>query len=234
MDQHLSRQLNAHGPRGQARTVVLTGQADECPRCHRALVPKIITQILRTEAPDADLEEVCQCTSVHCGGVFVAVFKCERPGHPAYYAFVRSVPAEARSPLIPPEVKAASPVFADVYTQALAAEAASLHQLTGIGLRKALEFLVKDFAILTKGEAEREAISKKPLSSCIADYLSDPSVQAVAKRAAWLGNDETHYIRKWEDKDVQDLKTLIRLTMNGIDNLLLSKKYVDGMPDTSK
>ena len=105
--------------------------------------------------------------------------------------------------------------------------------MTGIGLRKALEFLVKDFAI---GEhpTEREAIVAKALAKCIAEYIVDTPVQHAAKRATWLGNDEAHYVRRWEDKDVSDLKILLKLTMNGIENHLLGKQYVEEMPDGGK
>jgi hypothetical protein len=54
-------------------------------------------------------------------------------------------------------------------------------------------------------------------------------VKACAKRAAWLGNDETHYVRKWTDKDVRDLKILITLTINWINNVLLTRKYTAEM-----
>jgi hypothetical protein len=231
MDSHLSRQLTAHSPRGQARSVVLQGQADECPRCHRSLVPKVLQQVLKSDAPDSDLEETCQCTSPACGGVFIAAYRCQRPGNPTHFVFFRAMPQEPISPQVQPEVAAASPTFVDVYTQALAAEASGLHQLTGIGLRKALEFLVKDFAVMINDAGEHDAIRKKSLAACIKDYIGDASVQAVAKRAAWLGNDETHYLRRWEGKDIEDLKTLIRLTMNGMDNILLSRRYVADMPE---
>jgi hypothetical protein len=58
-------------------------------------------------------------------------------------------------------------------------------------------------------------------------------VQKLGRRAAWLGNDEAHYLRKWEDKDVSDLKLLLRLTMNAIGNRLLEQKCVAEMPDAS-
>jgi hypothetical protein len=54
-------------------------------------------------------------------------------------------------------------------------------------------------------------------------------VKECAKRAAWLGNDETHYTRKWETKDVSDLKLLVKLTVNWIDNVLLTEKYIAEM-----
>ena len=34
---------------------------------------------------------------------------------------------------------------------------------------------------------------------------------------------------KWEDKDVNDLKALIRLTVNWIENVLLTRKYIQDM-----
>lgn len=45
-----------------------------------------------------------------------------------------------------------------------------------------------------------------------------------------LGNDEIHFIRKWTDKDIDDLKVLIRLAMTWIENEVLTKKYLDSMP----
>jgi hypothetical protein len=139
-------------------------------------------------------------------------------------------PSEPQPPSVPDLVAAVSPNFVRTYNQALAAEVHSLEQLAGIGLRKALEFLIKDFAIREyPGDAEQ--IKSKPLSACISEYLDDSNVKRCATRATWLGNDETHYVRKWEDKDIEDLKILIRLTLNWLDNVLLTEKYSNEMPD---
>ena len=100
--------------------------------------------------------------------------------------------------------------------------------MTGIGLRKALEFLVKDFALKEHPDKE-DAIKKTFLGSCIENYIDDANVKECARRAAWLGNDETHYLRKWTDKDVKDLKLLITLTVHWIDNVLLTRKYLAEM-----
>jgi hypothetical protein len=70
------------------------------------------------------------------------------------------------------------------------------------------------------------------LGKCIDTYINDLNLKECARRAAWLGNDETHYIRKWEDKDVNDLKTLIRLTVNWIENVLLTEEYISSMTTT--
>jgi hypothetical protein len=60
-------------------------------------------------------------------------------------------------------------------------------------------------------------------------FVEDANVKECARRAAWLGNDETHYERRWTDKDVTDLKRLITLSANWIENVLLTRKYVKEM-----
>ena len=210
---------------GAARKVVLKGYPSECPRCHSKIVPKLLASATRG-GQQSPVEQAFQCSG--CNGIFVAIFEA-RPQQSEYYDFRRSIPLEPKKPELSDLVTALSPGFSETYSQVHVAEAHSLQQLTGIGLRKALEFLVKDFACSVQPDKTDE-ILKKPLAACIADYIDEPQVREVAKRATWLGNDETHYVRKWEDKDVADLKILIRLTINGIDNVLLTKKYMDEMP----
>lgn len=69
------------------------------------------------------------------------------------------------------------------------------------------------------------------LAKCIDDYVDDAMVKAVAKRAVWLGNDETHYVRKWEEKDVHDLKGLIRLTTLWIEKERETERLLSEMPE---
>lgn len=101
--------------------------------------------------------------------------------------------------------------------------------MVGIGLRKALEFLVKDFAI-SENPGKVDEIQKNLLGACIDKYINDTNVKECAKRAAWLGNDETHYVRKWGNKDIEDLKLLVRLTVNWLESHLLTKQYIASMP----
>jgi hypothetical protein len=56
----------------------------------------------------------------------------------------------------------------------------------------------------------------------------------MAARAAWLGNDETHYGRKWEGKDLTDLKKLISLTLNWIQAEELTQDVIADMPEGKK
>ena len=108
-----------------------------------------------------------------------------------------------------------SPSFVEIFNQAFASEQYGLCQICGVGYRKALEYLIKDFAIKRKPEKEDE-IKKTALFNVIKDHIDDTKIKIVSKRAVWLGNDETHYVRKWETKDLNDLKNLIDLTLTMI------------------
>lgn len=72
-----------------------------------------------------------------------------------------------------------------------------------------MEFLVKDFCI-HKSPDETETIKKLPLSKCISAYVQNEQIQTLALRAAWIGNDEAHYVRKQEGCDVSDMKAFIK------------------------
>jgi hypothetical protein len=171
---------------------------------------------------------------LECQALFIGYYTEGRmDGGATDYFLLRVAPNHPRPDAFSPEISQLSPTFVAVQAQAMAAEPHHLDQLTGIGLRKALEFLVKDFAV-SRHPDDADAIKKKLLGACIDDYMEDPNLKAVAKRAAWLGNDETHYIRRWEDRDITDLKTLIRLTVNWIENVVLTDKYKAEMPDVSK
>ena len=70
------------------------------------------------------------------------------------------------------------------------------------------------------------------MASCINDYVDNSKIKTVSKRAVWLGNDETHYVRKWEGKNLHDLKTLIDLTLHWIEMEKLTESFEAEMPET--
>jgi len=131
-----------------------------------------------------------------------------------------------------------SPDFCAIYEEAFKAEQCGLLLVAGPGYRKALEFLIKDYIIgrLTETDAEKLALEKAKaektlLGTCIKDYVKSEQIKEIAKRAAWLGNDETHYVRKWEDKDLKDLKKLISLTLHWIEVETLTLEVIADMPE---
>jgi hypothetical protein len=104
-----------------------------------------------------------------------------------------------------------------------------LDEIAGGGFRKALEFLVKDYCI-RKHPDQTDKIKRTFLGTCIKEFATDANVKKCAERAAWLGNNETHYIKVWSGHDVEDLKRLIKLTVNWISNELLTEQYFSEMP----
>lgn len=102
-----------------------------------------------------------------------------------------------------------SPHFVRIYHQAEMAEAQGMTEICGMGYRKALEFLVKDFACMMNPD-EEDDIKKLPLSACINNYIESNRIKTLATASAWLGNDETHYVRKHEDYDTEDMKIFIK------------------------
>jgi hypothetical protein len=176
------------------------------------------------------VELAVSCTREKCGALFVARYRRDWRVASSEFELKECVPMTPMKTEFSEEIQTLSSGFVEIVNQAVAAEAIGLEQIVGMGFRKALEFLVKDFA---KGEhpEEKEAIEKKMLGPCIKEYIDDSNVKTVAERAAWLGNDETHYVRRWETKDVEDLKRLVGLTMRAIENVLVRKKYESEMPD---
>ena len=129
-------------------------------------------------------------------------------------------------------IREVSQDFEKIYNQAFYAEQLSLDQICGVGYRKALEFLIKDFLMFENSDEEyKDTIKKKFLYSCIQEDVSDERIKEVAKRAVWLGNDETHYVRKWAKKDVSNLKDLINLTVRWIENEIETKRLLEEMPE---
>src|SRR3712207_6141464 len=116
-------------------------------------------------------------------------------------------------PIFSPIIKTLSPIFYEIYNQAYKAQQLELTQICGPGYRKALEFLIKDYIMSKLDEGQRDSIKKKLLAQCINDNIENTQIQEVAKRATWLGNDETHYLKEWLDKDISDLVQTIDLTI---------------------
>ncbi|NLA43537.1 DUF4145 domain-containing protein [Candidatus Saccharibacteria bacterium] len=182
---------------------------DTCPYCHKGIMPDIIY----TTDFDSKLKQpvaiLFQCPL--CNRYFTNAYKVENSFDNSISAYRSELIPYSYQPFInydlPEEIESISSTFKEVYTQTLTAEAYNLSQITGIGYRKAIEFLIKDFLINYQEEAD--IISRMPLSQAI-DKLNNPKIKALAKASAWLGNDETHYLKKYADKDVNDMKKFIK------------------------
>jgi hypothetical protein len=213
-----------------------------CPHCAHRVTPEELDWSVAGFEQD-QLECVFKCPNVECGHLFIATYRA-MPQDPSTDAdrlgvalgfsrgrfnLVATWPIQIPKTDFSTEIAQVSSSFVDIYHQAEEAEARGLLQVCGLGYRKSVEFLIKDYC---SGEhpSDEEEIKKLPLAQCISKYLHDSRIQASASRAAWLGNDEAHYVRKWAGKDISDLKVLIKLTCNWIESAILTKQYQDEMP----
>jgi hypothetical protein len=196
---------------------------DTCPVCHTHIAPKRYTAAF-TEVGYLDyrLQILFRCTRRNCDSFFFGIYT--QGAQQREFELVKLTPKSPREELFSETIKEVSPTFVQIYNEAVAAESLELSEIAGIGYRKALEFLIKDFAIQQK-PSDEEKIKTTFLGTVIKDYIDDSRLKSTVTRATWLGNDETHYVRKWIDKDINDLKLLIKLSINWIENVLLTDKY---------
>jgi hypothetical protein len=210
---------------GQTKFEQVNRPPDACPICHRGIEAKLVSNGFWIRENEI-FQAVFQCVNHKCRNIFIATYyrSSTTNGNWELYA------VEPAQIPIAKEVAAISPDFVTIRQQVAAAESMKFDQLVGIGLRKALETLIKDFAI-SEHPQKVEEVKKEFLGICIEKYIPDTQVKQCAKRATWLGNDHAHYIKKWETKDVSDLKTLVTLTVNWIHNHLATKQFVGDMPE---
>lgn len=207
---------------------------DICPQCHHAINPKLLISTLNGLLSDKNtlLEIAFKCTHRNCFSIFIGQYKRDYNDSTktilSQFKHIKSVPIKYVPPELFPEVVEISPSFKIIYEQAFAAEANQLDEISGVGFRKALEYLIKDFCIHKNPEKE-DNIKSSFLGNVIETYVDDVNLKACASRAVWLGNDETHYVRKWEDKDIKDLKILIDLSCVWVRSNILTEKYLQEM-----
>lgn len=193
----------------------------ECPYCHSIMTP------VYHFVHGRDL--FAMCSNSDCGhhfvltknavGQFKVALPNARPAHKSFSDIINDV----------------SPSFIEIYNQAFCAEQLSLDQICGAGYRRALEFLIKDYLMSEMtDEGQKMRVKEKPLGDCIKNDVDNSRIRSVAERAAWLGNDETHYVRKWEDEDVSTLKQLINLAVHWIEDDVATKEFLKKMPAPKK
>lgn len=186
-----------------------------CPLCHFAIKPDYIEgEWYRDDKSHRHLAIFYTCP--HCFRPFVAHFTDDSPMNNCMSPVLDYCGPELYSAQqFEANIAGLSPQFVKVYNQALEAESRQLDEIAGIGYRKALEFLVKDYCKHTHPEKGTE-IERLPLGKCISDYIENRSITTLASRAVWIGNDETHYTRKHEDRDIADMKSFIQAMVHYI------------------
>ena len=196
---------------------------DKCPICHHHGEISVIKT--HQEPNNTGVQVVFQCAFSGCKSFFIGYYpprgqkelKTLKPQKPETTSFSESI-------------LKLSPNFISIYEEAEEALHLGLTQIAGPGYRKAFEFLIKDYAKSLKPE-EASRIEQMFSGNVVKEFILDPRILNVATRALWLGNDETHYLKKWTQHDIKDLITLIKLAMNWIEIERLSETYSKEMPE---
>lgn len=204
--------------------VNVSGMPDFCPICNVGVSADFV--VAYTCSTNFEIDALYVCPKSNCKKMFIATYK--RNHLNSSYDIESLLPRTFEKAALVKEVVEISPQFGEIFSQATQAEAYGLGEIAGVGYRKSLEYLIKDYCTAQQPEKE-EDIKKRPIAQVIEAFVSNENVKQCAKRAIWLGNDETHYVRKWEGKDVKDLKLLIQITVNWIQQEVITKKLLEDM-----
>lgn len=217
----MSKTISVYG--GTSPIPIQYNPIAECPVCHTTLDPIILHEIITTteDTQNAMLSVLAFCRK--CRNTFLSTYSVMKDE--AFFRekrcydtrLIQTVPFTPISQEFSEKIIQVSPKFVDIYNQSYQAEQLHLSDICGMGYRKALEFLIKDYLIFMN-PADKDSVESMPLSQCV-NKLHDlnPSLKNVAKAAVWLGNDETHFIRKHMNYSTEDLKRFIRATVLLID-----------------
>ena len=115
-----------------------------------------------------------------------------------------------------------SPRFVEIYRQAMQAKESGLFELVGMGLRKALEFLIFDYLSLTTAKEELQGLT---LAQAI--EKSDIRLKSTATLSSWIGNDNTHYFPRNPDLATDLLISYVRSVASHINSQYLDLKAAE-------
>jgi len=213
---------------------------NECPVCHYKMDLRnpVHSHCTESQSP-RKVQLVFKCENIDCDTLFIAHYDSIIQGKRERFYLARMTPSSPEPREIPEAARAVSERAINILSQADSALSEGLDEIAGPGYRKALEILIKDYVIGYKLQnpidEDRDVVRQMRLAGVINTYFEENSdIRDMAERAVWLGNDETHYVRKWEDRDIYDVRILIDLILNEIHHDALVSKYRSEMPDRRK
>jgi len=239
---HFDTYQSAHGQHFNIRCELI----DRCPHCGERMTPHVVER--RWDPTDPEIVVYLQrCPIKTCHEFFTSVYdvrKAERASADAILTGAKRYDTSRFEGVIrdynysptldagvSDKLEKLSAEFAITYAHALNAKAKGLDNIVGVSLRKSLEFLVKDFAIYRNPE-KADKIKQSSLNNVIQEYYKDlPALKVVLDTARKIGNDETHYYRKYTKVDVDDLLGLIEGFSSYIDLILNVEELENRMRD---
>ena len=205
-----------------------------CPHCHVVNNPNKQWQMQSRDTDNSQiLIAVWTCTNNKCQKLIVTLHHSTTGEYP-FTRFLNGLPKGPDWPKPIADLKSGNPKdtntpedsrFIKTYLQSLVSENMGLDEIAGMGYRKAIEYLVKDWAIKNV-PADKEKIEALWLGQVISNYY-DGDLKDILERATWLGNDQAHYNKLFEEYEIADLKELIALIMVELDRQFKKNHYIE-------
>jgi hypothetical protein len=187
-----------------------------CPICNFSEDGTIVSRATFGDLNFVFYGVVCyRCT--HCFKTYIVVYSIDTANKKADFVdFFPRNNQEYSNELLQP----ISPRFISAYNQALRAEERQDIELAAIGYRHALECLIKDFAI-KELNLNYDEVVKKSLCDAIKLYLEEKDLVSTADVIRILGNDYTHYERKYPEFDFALLKQYMEIFIKLVETRVL-------------
>lgn len=131
---------------------------------------------------------------------------------------------------IPEGVETISKRFIKIYQQSAQAENDNLDEIAGMGYRKAIEILLTDFLLaFPPNDNVKPEWVKNPKTTAANKIakIENNRIRTTAKAISWIGNDESHYTRVNEEKDIQEMKKFIKLLLTLIEQEIIFSDVED-------
>lgn len=186
-----------------------------CPNCNYSIHPTIVDHTKLKYSSTHSLL-IISYKGDCCSVPFYATYK-----YASHKANLLDVYPHLKPATLPEKIKELSPRFANLYEQSYTAEQNGHIELAGSGYRNSIEVLIKDFAILKLGASSNKVCEMK-LYDVIGTYLKEVNLDtSAADIVRVLGNDYTHYQRKYDDIDFLVVKKYLEIFIQQIDTKLL-------------
>lgn len=209
---------------GKTNQIVNINFPDVCGNCRRKVQPEFIAGVFG-DYKKLSMEAVFKCNNTHCNSLITGYY--QRDNKDEHFKLVYVSPGKPTEKIFSKEIIRLSPKFIRLYNQIVFAEQIGLDLILGIGYRKALELLIKDYLVYSDPQ-NKQNINDLPLNQCIVN-LGNNNIKEISKRIIWLENEGEHYTKPLHGKEIIDLKKLIEATGSFITINLKLKNQLDQM-----
>lgn len=181
--------IEAYTNEGNQVPLTIDRFPDECPRCRKGCTPKLNLAFMDKPFYQ-NIQVVYQCPRIGCFSFFIARYGSTggsigvppRVDLPCLLRSVKAIQHVAKREFSE-NVAKVSPDFCQIFWEAETADGNGLSLICGVGYRKSLEFLIKDFLvnhILKDRTEDQEKVKEGFLGWCISTYIDEVRIKKVA------------------------------------------------------